>query len=222
MMFMMTMPPTRMPMQTTAGMTAKRTPVRLVQNATRASALSTVKSFGSVGTEPMRQAHRLLGPVHGGRDVGALRHLDRDRRGQSPPVELLEDRDGHQDEAIERLAKGLPFRGDHALDGHFVPSDPDLLPDRQLGALEELLRHVESGHRHPATRVDVRLGERFAVEQDVVLDDLELRSDPADLHRAERPVPIDHVGAGRRPSRLEGHGARVRERAAHCLRILAS
>jgi len=49
MMFMITMPPTTMPMQTTAGSTVKSTRVRLRQNETSASALSTVKLSGSPG-----------------------------------------------------------------------------------------------------------------------------------------------------------------------------
>ena len=39
-MIMITMPPTTIPMQTTAGMMVNSTPVREVQNATSASALS--------------------------------------------------------------------------------------------------------------------------------------------------------------------------------------
>ncbi len=46
---MMTMPPTTIPMQTTAGIAVNNTRVSCRQNATSASALSTVKSFGSPG-----------------------------------------------------------------------------------------------------------------------------------------------------------------------------
>ena len=49
MMFMMTMPPTTIPMATTAGIAANRSRVRFRQNWMKASALSTVKSFSSPG-----------------------------------------------------------------------------------------------------------------------------------------------------------------------------
>jgi len=49
MMFMITMPPTTMPMTTIAGMMVKSTPVSRLQKATRASALSTVKLSASPG-----------------------------------------------------------------------------------------------------------------------------------------------------------------------------
>ena len=64
MMFMMTMPPTTIPMQTTAGIAVKRTRVSWRQNATSASALSTVKSFVLARPEPVGDAHRLLGARH--------------------------------------------------------------------------------------------------------------------------------------------------------------
>ncbi len=49
MMFMITMPPTTMPIETTAGTMAKSVAVSVVQNDSSASALSTVKSFSWVG-----------------------------------------------------------------------------------------------------------------------------------------------------------------------------
>ena len=45
MMFMITMPPTTIPIATTAGITAKSTAVSCFQNATSASAVSIEKSF---------------------------------------------------------------------------------------------------------------------------------------------------------------------------------
>ena len=67
MMFMMTMPPTTMPMQTTAGMAVNSTRVSWRQNATSASALSTVKSFSSPGRSRcairMASSARAMAPV---------------------------------------------------------------------------------------------------------------------------------------------------------------
>jgi len=57
MMFMMTMPPTTMPMPTTAGSTANSTRVSVCQNATSASDVSIVKLFSSVGRS--RRATRI-------------------------------------------------------------------------------------------------------------------------------------------------------------------
>jgi hypothetical protein len=52
MMFMMTMPPTTMPMATTAGIALNSTRVRRFQKSTSASAVSTEKSLSSPGRRP--------------------------------------------------------------------------------------------------------------------------------------------------------------------------
>jgi hypothetical protein len=51
-MFIITMPPTTMPMATTAGTTAKRMRVRSFQKLTSASEVSIEKSFSSLGRSP--------------------------------------------------------------------------------------------------------------------------------------------------------------------------
>ena len=63
MMFMITMPPTTMPIATTAGITVNSMRVRLFQNATSASAVSTEKSLSCARPQPVGDAHRLFGAL---------------------------------------------------------------------------------------------------------------------------------------------------------------
>ena len=65
MMFMITMPPTTMPMQTTAGMTVNSTRVRLPPEGDQRVGLVHREVVRLAGPQPVRQPHRLLGAVHG-------------------------------------------------------------------------------------------------------------------------------------------------------------
>ena len=105
MMFMITMPPTTMPMATTAGMTQKSTAVRFFQNATSASAVSTEKSFSWPGRS--RCAMRIASSARAmpAATSPASRHLHRDRRRAAAAVEHLVARERNERDRVERLAR---------------------------------------------------------------------------------------------------------------------
>ena len=65
MMFMMTMPPTTMPIATTAGMAVKSRRVSLLPERDQGVGLVHGEVVGLAGPEPVGDAHRLLRPRHG-------------------------------------------------------------------------------------------------------------------------------------------------------------
>ena len=177
MMFMMTIPPTTMPIATTAGMAVKSRLVSCFQNATKASALSTVKSFSSPGRSRwairIASSARAMAPSM----ASALGHLDRDHGRLPPAVDRLEGAERQQDEGVERLAQQPALLRDHAL--HRAPRARRAAPAcrrRSAGSSNSLsaISWPSADDRPPLA--DVRLGERRAGEEGVVLHHLVRRA----------------------------------------------
>jgi hypothetical protein len=87
MMFMMTMPPTTIPMQTTAGTTVNSTWVRTTPERDQRVCFVYREIVGLIGTQLVSDPHRLLGPFHGGGDEIGAGHLHRDCRGLPASVD---------------------------------------------------------------------------------------------------------------------------------------
>src|SRR5213595_3453163 len=147
MMFMITIPPTTMPMPTTAGTTVKITRVSLPQNAIRPSPVSTVKSSSCEGRR-WCDAHRLLGAEHTVGHARGRRHLDRDHGSLAAPVQRLERRERQHDEPVPGLPQHGTLLGDDARDRELRTADANRPADGALRSAEQLLRHVEAQHRH--------------------------------------------------------------------------
>src|SRR5438309_3193929 len=115
MMFMITMPPTTMPMATTAGTTVKMTRVRLCQKEMSPSRIHR-EILVLARPQPMRDPHGLLGPEHGLGHLVRRRHLDGNHRRLAAPVQRLERREGEHHEPVPRLPEHRALLRDHALD----------------------------------------------------------------------------------------------------------
>ena len=91
MMFMITMPPTTMPIATTAGITANSTRGQLLPEGHQRVGRLDREIVVLRRPQLVRDAHRLLGalPSPPATSVGVA-HLHRDRRGLAPAVEHLE------------------------------------------------------------------------------------------------------------------------------------
>ncbi len=142
-------------------------------------------------------------------------HLDRDCRGEPAAVDRFEGADRQEGEAVERLAEHPALLGDHPLDDQLEAGQPDPLAHGVGGPVEQLVGHLGPDHRHQAAAVDVRLGERLAVGEAVVLHHLVLGRHPEHGDGADALVAVDHVARRRGPAGLERHRLRVGDRLAH-------
>ncbi len=111
---------------------------------------------GLVGTQPVSDSHRLLGPLHGGGDEFGAGHLHRDGRGLPAPVDRFEGRDRHQNESVERLPQHPPLLGGHRLYRHFAAGESNPPPD----GLVCVRRRASRPHRSPVRRHSAVPGHR--------------------------------------------------------------
>ena len=218
MMFMITMPPTTMPMATTAGTTVNSTAVSCFQNDTKASEVSTEKLSAvlAAGGAPRASLPRRVAMA--GAISAAVRHLHRDLRRLAAAVQRLEGADRHQGEAVERLTEHAALGRDRADDRELLAADAHL-PGRRRHTAEQLVGDVGADDDHGAAFADVDVAERLAGREAIVLDHLVLGRDAEHEHVAERPVAPDDVGVRRGPPRREPDGLGVRERRSHHLGI---
>src|SRR5688500_11942714 len=168
--------------------------------------------------QAVRETHRLLRPGHPPGHRLRARHLHRDRRRQPPAVEHLEDGQGQEHEAVERLAEhaSLPLDGTDDLEPFAV--DAHLASDG-LRVLEQPLGDVGADHGDAAALRDVELVERSAVGEAVVLHDLILGTDAEDEHVPDRAVAPDDVALRCRPPGLDRHGVGIGKRFLHLARV---
>src|SRR5437899_1890496 len=168
MMFMITMPPTTIPIATTAGTTVKMTRVSLAQNAISPSPVSTVKSSSSPGRSrcAMRIASsaRIM-PSATPAAAGILTEITVVWR---RPYRASKVVSGSMTNPSQDCPSTVPFFDD-ALDGELRAADPDRAADGELRGAEQLVRYVEAEHRDQPPLPLVNVGEGCPGREGVVL-----------------------------------------------------
>ncbi len=219
MMFMITMPPTTIPMQTTPGIIRNSTLVSVFQNATSASALSTVKSFSSSGRS--RCATRIASSARSmAPSISAASCIFTDttvvlRRPYIDSNVLI----GMSRNPSNDCPSTRPFWAMTPFTSSSRPATRTFRPTACAGQVEQLARHFPSKHHHGPSLGDVGIGEGFAGGESVVLDQLVGRGHPEDEHRAHGPVAVADVVDRRGPPRLQRNGLGVGNGAPHRLGV---
>src|ERR1019366_4816449 len=161
------------------------------------------------GPQAVRGAHRLLGAEH--RVIHFLRiaHLDRDRRGAAAAEEHLVARERDQGERVETLSQYFAFWRDDADHLEVLAAEAHVLPDG-ADALEELLGDLVPEHDHRAALRDVRLRQRAAGLESIVLY-LLIRGRHAE-HADVAHLAIAPHDVRQRSGKAGGEGDRLRVR----------
>src|SRR5881394_2509371 len=204
MMFMITIPPTTMPMPTTAGTTVKITRVSLPQNAIRPSPVSTVKSSSCEGRRwcAMRIASSARSMPSATRAAaGILTEITVVWRRPYSASNVVS---GSMTNPSQDCPSTVPFLATTPVIVSCAPRTRIALPTARSGAPISF-----SATSKPSTAT------RRPGRERVVLHHDERRRDTEHEHVAHRAVAPLHVRHRGRPSGLERDGLRVGQRAFH-------